>query len=666
MAERVFKVEVQHDHLSKVAGASPDKALAELIWNSLDADATKVNVYFVDGELGVEEIVISDDGIGFLASEAESLFQSLGGSWKSRKEKTATGRYLHGKEGQGRFKAFSLGRSVQWEVRPKAHSEELGKPFVVTGLADKLQEFRITESEGLSAPGYGVTVRIRELCKNFHILDPDTAISRLLPIFALYLRAYSSVTVTVSGVRLDPSSLIKGTHVQDLGVIAYEGHDYPVELEIIEWRNSSDKELWYCTEKGFPLEKYQKQIRSIGRFGFTAYLKSALIDALNKDNSLGLGELNAYLRDVSDAAVKHIKQYFSERTIEEGQEQIRRWKSEMVYPFKSEASNPVEVAERQVFDIVAVKLVESLPALDQADKQSKAFQLRMLRQAVETNPAELQSVISEVLSLSKEKLEELSLLLQDVSLVGVISASKLVADRLKFLAGLEFLIFDKEFKKNLKERSQLHRIVAENTWIFGHEFAVSVDDQSLTQVLRKHREAKGLSLPIDEPVRRIDGSTGIVDLMLSRAIPCSREDQLEHLVVELKAPKVKIGEAECSQIKSYAFAVIDDERFTSLDATWNFWVISNEMDAYALRETSQAGRPRGVLFQSSEGIKLTVWVKTWSQIIKENKFRLQFIKEKLEYSVNRDDALQHLRETYSRFTKGVIIDVPEGVDRETF
>ncbi len=338
----------------------------------------------------------------------------------------------------------------------------------------------------------------------------------------------------------------------------------------------------------------------------------------------------------------------------------------MVYPFKSEASNPVEVAERQVFDIVAVKLVESLPALDQADKQSKAFQLRMLRQAVETNPAELQSVISEVLSLSKEKLEELSLLLQDVSLVGVISASKLVADRLKFLAGLEFLIFDKEFKKNLKERSQLHRIVAENTWIFGHEFAVSVDDQSLTQVLRKHREAKGLSLPIDEPVRRIDGSTGIVDLMLSRAIPCSREDQLEHLVVELKAPKVKIGEAECSQIKSYAFAVIDDERFTSLDATWNFWVISNEMDAYALRETSQAGRPRGVLFQSSEGIKLTVWVKTWSQIIKENKFRLQFIKEKLEYSVNRDDALQHLRETYSRFTKGVIIDVPEGVDRETF
>jgi len=102
-------------------------------------------------------------------------------------------------------------------------------------------------------------------------------------------------------------------------------------------------------------------------------------------------------------------------------------------------------------------------------------------------------------------------------------------------------LFDLEAKRNLKERSQFHRIVAENSWLFGQEFSVSVDDQSLTEVLRKHQESFDIVLSINEHVNWIDGSTGIVDLMVSRAIACNQEDEIEHLVVELKAPKVKLG-----------------------------------------------------------------------------------------------------------------------------
>ena len=95
MNQRIFHVEVQQDHLSKVATSSPDKALAELIWNGLDADATKIDVSFLTNDLGTEKIIIKDNGDGFSISQAESLFQSLGGSWKSQKEKTIGGRYLH-------------------------------------------------------------------------------------------------------------------------------------------------------------------------------------------------------------------------------------------------------------------------------------------------------------------------------------------------------------------------------------------------------------------------------------------------------------------------------------------------------------------------------------------------------------------------------------------
>jgi hypothetical protein len=65
--------------------------------------------------------------------------------------------------------------------------------------------------------------------------------------------------------------------------------------------------------------------------------------------------------------------------------------------------------------------------------------------------------------------KELAALLQETTLSAIITAAKTVVDRLKFIAALESIVFDPETKGRLKERSQLHKILAENTWIFGEE-----------------------------------------------------------------------------------------------------------------------------------------------------------------------------------------------------
>ncbi len=48
----------------------------------------------------------------------------------------------------------------------------------------------------------------------------------------------------------------------------------------------------------------------------------------------------------------------------------------------------------------------------------------------------------------------------------MIATSKEIADRLEFLKGLEQLVLGDD-AKNVKERSQLHRILAGETWVFG-------------------------------------------------------------------------------------------------------------------------------------------------------------------------------------------------------
>ena len=652
-----YRVEVQKDHISKIASGSPESALAELIWNSFDADATKVELWFHEGPIGIDEVLIRDNGVGIPYRDAEKLFVSLGGSWKARKQKTSKGRFLHGKDGEGRFKAFVLGRVVDWTVVYK-HGEHYLQ-YTIQELADSLDEFTLSDENRTEKNQTGVEVKISELSKKFHVLNQQKAKEKLTPIFALYLSNYPGITLTVEGEKIDPEEAIHNKKVYQLNPLTIDNREYDVELEIVEWSALKERELWLCDKNGFPLESYNKQIRGTGEFGYSGYLKSDYFSVLNNEGLLSLGDLNKAITEVCDAAVAKIKEYFMRRKLESSRELLDKWKEDQVYPYPSEPTTPVEVAERQVFDIIALNVNQSLPEFEKNDKKTKAFQLRMLRQAVEKSPEDLQLILGEVLQLPKGQQEQLADLLKEASLSGIISAASLVADRLKFVAGIEHMLFDKSVKKHLKERSQLHRILADNTWIFGHEYSMSVDDKSLTEVLRKHVLLKNKEIIIDEPVRRLDESVGIVDLMLSRSVPRNHSNELEHLVVELKAPRVKVGQEEIQQIKSYAFAIAKDERFRGLDTRWHFWIISNDVTDYAEMELSQERYENGVIYKSTKDIDITIWIKTWSQLLQENKYRLEFIRDRLNYNIDKADALSYLKRTYAEYTQGLVV---EGVE----
>ena len=107
------------------------------------------------------------------------------------------------------------------------------------------------------------------------------------------------------------------------------------------------------------------------------------------------------------------------------------------------------------------------------------------------------------------------------------------------------------------------------------------------------------------PVRHISQERGIVDLMLSRTLRRHRADEVEHLIVELKRPKVKIGHEEITQVENYAISVANDERFRLVNGVmWTFWAISDDVSEYATFRMDD----RGVI-SSKDGI--SVGIKTW-------------------------------------------------------
>lgn len=151
--------------------------------------------------------------------------------------------------------------------------------------------------------------------------------------------------------------------------------------------------------------------------------------------------------------------------------------------------------------------------------------------------------------------------------------------------------------------------------------------------------------------------------MLSQAIRRHQADELTHLVVELKAPKVKINQKEVLQIEQYAMSVAQDERFRSVNTTWVFWAISDDFGDYAQHRMKPF---KGSLGKIHEEANSSIWVKTWGQVLEENRSRLQFFKERLEYQADTGSSLKHLQERYAQFLEGVFVegDDEQGDDTE--
>jgi len=653
MSQKV-SVEVQSDFLERLASARPTQAIAELIWNALDADATDVRVELDHGSLDLlSAIRVADNGAGMSPEEAAVGFTRLGGSWK-REQKVTRGerRQLHGQEGKGRFRALGLGRVAEWCVTASTKSPTASRlmRFTVTIVRDRPAEAVISDVEAAPASAsQGTEVTVSELARQWQLEGNEQVRDELATIFALYLNDYAHVRVSIDGLLLDPNAKVARRAQIPLSPIAAPGSP-SVQLDLIEWSDDKDRTLHFCSESGFPLARIPPNVYAPG-FSFAAYLRSPYFTVLNDENQLDLPETVPELVPVIDEARRVLKEHFRARAAERIKDLVDEWKAEDVYPYHQSPQDAVERVQRQVFDVVAVQVAKALPDFQESEQKSRRFQLRMLRQAIERGPEELQLILTEVLQLPQRQRDDLARLLKSTTLSAVISAAKLVADRLEFIEGLHAIVFRPEERRQLRERTQLHRILADNTWIFGEEFSLTVDDQSLTEVLKQHLAAAGRSRDDGEEVLRPEGTPkrrrrGIVDLALARKVPTSSPSELHHLVVELKAPKKKLSAEDTQQIKSYAFAISQDERFRNVDAKWTFWLLGNDISEFVRQEMKQP-LPRGMLWRSEDG-QIKIYVKAWAELLNDARCRYEFLRRELNYVVDREDALTHLRRSYER------------------
>ncbi|KKK62893.1 hypothetical protein LCGC14_2999780, partial [marine sediment metagenome] len=253
---QTLELQVEQDHVESLTKVrNPIIAIEELIWNGLDADATKIDVKLVMNNLGgLSKIRVSDNGTGIKRGECEHAFGSLGGSAKMEMHSTPDGRVPHGKSGKGRFRAFGIGPTVTWVSRYKA--DGVVKQFDIEGRRSVLKRFEIGDEKEIKGKRTGVEVTIDNIVTNYpSLLDAGKAAEELSKRLALYLRKYPVVEITYDGMKVDPSDLERHCQTYDVRLEDKDGAKVSGELTVIEWNSPTDRALYLCDEGGFALEE---------------------------------------------------------------------------------------------------------------------------------------------------------------------------------------------------------------------------------------------------------------------------------------------------------------------------------------------------------------------------------------------------------------------------
>jgi Histidine kinase-, DNA gyrase B-, and HSP90-like ATPase len=270
-AMQTVHIAAKPDHLLRLAKQKdPVGAVAEMIWNALDAEAHRIDVDIEVNDLGgVEFVSIADDGHGMPNAACARYFGGLGGSWKTTaKISPDLKRGLHGRSGQGRLRAFALGTQVRWATVAEA-PDGRRELTVISGTIDRPTDFDISASNEAREP---TATRVEASGPADYVdrlVEDDTA-RHLASVFAPFLAANPDVAITYRGEPLDPSTVWVDT--KEYPLVWEDNEEFgPIRLRVIEWEKDVGRVLALCDANGVVLDEIPPGIQAPG-YHFTAYL----------------------------------------------------------------------------------------------------------------------------------------------------------------------------------------------------------------------------------------------------------------------------------------------------------------------------------------------------------------------------------------------------------
>lgn len=574
------------------------QAFRELINNSLQAESKniKINIEYVNEaniKSPIKSIEIVDDGFGVPFNEFDKRILEIGTTSK------ASG------QGIGRFSSLQIGELMHIET---VGFDKTKKQFSKTKFSmDTLDfndaqleetEFKVDYEylEGEHNPYYKVKIeqlhhnkqeklaKRNKIHEHFLSQNIDQAIFEHYP-FEIF---HNTVNFIINGNALKREHfVIDKPSKKTINYVDKKGKTHELNFYFYNINSTLNKVKVFFQTDNAGLKSvaheytYSSDWYTSDLGTWFIYIESPMLNAdlfRNLDlEALGEAEINNLKNTIKET----INDFFKAKN-KRFEKFLNSLENDKYYPYQNN-EQPASKSQEVLFKKVAY-LLEDEHQLIQKDDKIRNFLYPLLDKAISNG--NIQYIFNKVLKLSEESLEKFQNLLEKTDLEDVVHFASVVADKTEFLEFLHELTYG-ELSKHLKERSQLHKIVEDELWLFGENYNGTPklwSDKKIGNILKELRIKYFNYEPTkdDENLIEFDesGLNDITDLFFFNE-KITDTDVKEIMVVELKSPKCAISKKELNQIDDYAFTIEQHSALPNEKVKYKLILISSRLTKYA-------------------------------------------------------------------------------------
>lgn len=641
-------VNINDNSISGAVTSDYKKAICEYIWNSFDAKAITVELKYEADELGnITSMSIEDNGEGI---DRETLHETFGCYQDSIKKRSFQwSSQVKGNKGRGRYAFNCFADKAEWDTIFNRNGKLLRyKLYIDKGDNHHFDDGEDSDLKVVHNRPTGTIVSFSNVNIPVQALEIKEFTEYLCREYAVFLELNKAFAkrLLINGQMLDYTHVIAESEQKDFS-IDFEGEIQKFKVTFIRWNNKmrENYSTYFLDED--KVEKFEKTTsfnRKDTEFHHSVYVESSYFNDFEYyENDSDIFGTHKTPKDKFFVKLcTQIKMYLTEK---EKMFLKNVGAANLISRFEAKGiiSKNVQGTDRFIQEdlketITQIYCVEPKVFININDEQAKIF-VGLISVILKTgNQEDLFTILKGVISLTDEERHELSSVLQHAELNYITKVIKELEDRCAKVSALKSAIFNSSY--GVDEVHDLQEMVPNMFWLFGEEYNIVTEaepdfEEALTRYINQvHHNTKGVSKSrrnkqkIEHPDKNKE-----MDIFAFRQ--SFEHNQIENIVVELKHPKIKLGEVELSQVKTYMSVITEQPMFNASNMTWKFYLVGSEFDSSnfivnEIKNSIHHGKQNLVQHITTDnGVIYEIYVKPWSMIFNEFELRYKYLFDKL-------------------------------------
>ena len=642
------KVNITNNSISNTVTKDVNKAICEYLWNGFDANASQLSIRYTKNAFNITSLEIQDNGEGIDRSSLQETFGCFQDSQKLHTYQWSS--QIKGKKGKGRYSFNCFASKADWvTVYKDKESHYIRHKITIKKGDNQNYDDNEQETKSSSVKRTGTTVSFSDINLPSDFFDSEVFLDYLKKEFAvfLFLNKAQYKEILINGEKLDYEDVIEDS---DNKVIQIEGDrtTFYFNVTYIRWKEKMKENYSMYFLDSSQTEKYEKTTtfnNKDTKFHHSLYISS---DYFNHFVDNATGEKNLFGADNTSPKDKVFKTLVKKlkRFLEEKQKKYVAEVASMKLLAKYQSKGIIRQPQNDYDKILVEDLKKTISAMYEVqpkiftnlqDDQAKTL-VGVVELLLQTDKREdLISIMESVVKLSDDERHNLASVLKTTDLSRITDTIRLIQNRIRTISALKVAVNP---ANGMNEVDDLQKLIEQSFWIFGEEYNIVTQaepdfNQALMEYLDKLYDTVPGTSKSNYSKDKIEHPDVNKEMDLFAFRQNVQNSIIDNIVVELKHPKVKLGEKELSQVKTYMNVIMSDSRFNASNMRWKFYLVGNDFDSsnYIHNEMRNAinwGKKNLVCHVDNNGIQYEIFVLKWSELFADFEIRHNFLLKKLE------------------------------------